>query len=357
MQRPSRYQKQMLFAGIGETGQQRLAASRVLLAGCGALGCVLADSLTRAGVGQIRIVDRDFVELSNLQRQILFDERDVEEQLPKAIAAQRRLSRVNSEIVIEPIVADIDFSNIGRLCADVDLILDGTDNFETRYLLNDAALEYRIPWIFTGVTGSSGQVLAVVPGTGPCLRCLMPQPPPPGATETCDTAGVLGPAVGVLASLQAALALKMLAGHATELPPQLTLMDVWNGTHRHVDLAPLLNSKACPACHEQERLWLHGTRRAASTVLCGRNAVQISPAEPLQLSLPELADRLRTLGEVAVNRFLLRLTLPADSLRESQTENIAGPVEITVFPEGRAIIRGTSDSMVARSLYSRYIGG
>ena len=351
MQRPLRYQKQMLFAGIGDAGQQQLKSSSVLLVGCGALGCVMADSLTRAGVGRIRIIDRDFVELSNLQRQILFDEQDAQEQLPKAIAAQKRLQRVNSEIVIEPIVADLDFGSIGRLCADVNLILDGTDNFETRYLINDAALEYRIPWIFTGVTGSSGQVMTVIPGQSPCLRCLMPQPPPPGATETCDTAGVLGPAVGVLASLQAAMALKVLAGHAAELKPQLTLADVWNGTFRQVDLTPLLDSKACPACHQGERLWLRGTRRAASTVLCGRNAVQISPPEPVLLTLPELAERLRSLGDVMVNRFLLRLTLPAGS------ENADVPAEITVFPDGRAIIRGTSDAMVARNLYSRYIGG
>ncbi|MFM7059267.1 MAG: ThiF family adenylyltransferase [Planctomycetota bacterium] len=351
MQRPSRYQKQMLFAGIGEAGQQRLRASSVLVVGCGALGCVLADSLTRAGVGRIRIIDRDFVELSNLQRQILFDEQDVHEHLPKAIAAQRRLERVNSEIVIEPIVADLDFSSIGRMCADVHLILDGTDNFETRYLINDAALEYGVPWIFTGVTGSSGQVLAVLPKQSPCLRCLMPQPPPPGATETCDTAGVLGPAVGVLASLQAAIALKVLTGHAAELPPQLTLMDVWTGTHRQVDLTPLLESRNCPACHQGERLWLQGTRRAASTVLCGRNAVQISPAEPLSLTLTELADRLRGLGAVVVNRFLLRWTLAAGA------DTADFPAEVTVFPDGRAIIRGTSDPRVARSLYSRYIGG
>jgi adenylyltransferase/sulfurtransferase len=369
----TRYHKQMLFAGIGESGQRRLESSRVLLVGCGALGCVLADSLTRAGVGHIRLVDRDFVELSNLQRQILFDEQDAHEQLPKAIAAHRRLTRVNSGVSIEPVIADLDFSNIGRLCEGVDLILDGTDNFETRYLINDAALEYRIPWIFTGVTGSSGQVMPVLPGTGPCLRCLMPQPPPPGATETCDTAGVLGPAVGVLASLQAALALKVLAGHASELLPQLTLIDVWTGSHRQVDLAPLLTSTGCPACHQQERLWLQGTRRAASTVLCGRNAVQISPPESLSLSLAELAQRLQGAGEISTNRFLLRLTLPPEKTvatpvgspdgqpnREPAVhpmETTPGPVEITVFPDGRAIIRGTSDSMVARSLYSRYIGG
>ena len=351
MLRSSRYHKQMLFSGIGELGQQRLKNSTVLLAGCGALGCVLADSLTRAGVGHIRIVDRDFVELSNLQRQILFDEDDANQQLPKAVAAHRRLSRVNSEINIEPVVANLDFSNIQKLCQNVDLILDGTDNFETRYLINDAALEFQIPWIFTGVTGSSGQVLPILPGKSPCLRCLMPTPPPPGASETCDTAGVLGPAIGALASLEAALALKLLCGHAADIQPQLTLLDVWTGKHRHVDLTPLLQSHSCNACHQNERLWLHGERRTASTVLCGRNAVQISPAETLLLSLEELANRLRKSGQISLNRFMLRLNINPPETTTSET-----PVEITVFPDGRAIIRGTSDPAIAQSLYSRYIG-
>ena len=207
MKETSRYQKQILFSGVGTRGQQALGAAKVLLVGCGALGCVLADSMARAGVGLIRIVDRDFVEFSNLQRQVLFTEDDVAAHLPKSIAAVNRLRSVNSEILLESVVADVDYTNIRQLAEGVDLILDGTDNFEIRYLINDVSLETGIPWIFTGCTGSHGQMMPVFPGTSACLRCLIPNPPPPGSTETCDTAGVLGPAINVIASLQAAMAL------------------------------------------------------------------------------------------------------------------------------------------------------
>ena len=348
----SRYQKQMLFSGIGPAGQQRLRESSVLLVGCGALGCVVADALTRAGVGRIRIVDRDFVELSNLQRQILFDEQDVAEHLPKAIAAERRLKRINSEVLIEPIVADVDCRNLPRLAADMSLMLDGTDNFEVRYLLNDMALESGQPWIFTGCTGSHGQVMPILPGQTACLRCLLPSPPPPGSVETCGTAGVLGPAVSVAAALQAALAIRILTGHSAEIGCQLTVLDVWNGTFRQVDTSQLQAAGTCPACHHGERLWLSGSQRAASTVLCGRNAVQITPPEPLRGTLSELAERLQNSGHITLNKFLLRLQLPENDsdLRETT-------VELTIFPDGRAIIRGTSDPAVARTLYSRYIGG
>jgi len=344
----SRYHKQMLFAGIGEDGQQRLSEARVLLVGCGALGCVLADAMVRAGVGHVRIVDRDFVELSNLQRQILFDEQDVADHLPKVIAAERRLRRVNSEITIEPIVADVDHTNIAELASRVSLILDGTDNFEIRYLINDVSLEKNIPWIFTGCTGSVGQVMPIFPHQSACLRCLMQSPPPPGSTETCDTAGVLGPAVNVVASLQAAMALRILVGQADQVERKLTIVDVWAGTFRSIDVGRLRDSSGCPACHQGERLWLHGTQRSASTVLCGRNAVQVTPAEKLQLPLPELAARLATAGQVTSNPFLIRVIMP-----RAADEN---PIELTIFPDGRAIIRGTSDPAVARSLYSRYIG-
>ncbi len=344
----SRYHKQMLFAGVGQVGQQRLAGSRVLLIGCGALGCVLADTLVRAGAGLVRIVDRDFVELSNLQRQILFDEQDVVDHLPKVIAADRRLRRVNSEITIEPVVADVDWSNIGELTDGVSLILDGTDNFEIRYLINDVSLQTGIPWIFTGCTGSVGQVMPVFPNDSACLRCLMPSPPPPGSTETCDTAGVLGPAVNVVASLQAALALKILTGHADEVDRKLTIIDVWTGSYRQVDVSRLRDSTQCPACHQGERLWLQGTQKSSSTILCGRNAVQVTPAEKLVLSLADVANRLQTAGEVMANPFLVRVTV-SETIGEH-------PVEMTVFPDGRAIIRGTEDPALARTLYSRYIG-
>jgi len=338
----------MLFSGVGREGQQRLADSHVLLVGCGALGCVLADTLVRAGVGQIRIVDRDFVELSNLQRQILFDEQDVQDHLPKVIAAERRLRRVNSEITIEPIVADVEWSNIGEFANGVSLILDGTDNFEIRYLINDVSLQNDIPWIFTGCTGSVGQVMPVFPHNSACLRCLMPSPPPPGSTETCDTAGVLGPAVNVVASFQAALALKILTGHADQVDRKLTIIDVWTGSFRQIDVSKLLANSQCPACHRGERLWLQGTQKSSSIILCGRNAVQVTPPEKLTLSLTDVANRLRASGEVIRNPFLVRVTVS-----ESYGEH---PIEMTVFPDGRAIIRGTEDPALARTLYSRYIG-
>ncbi len=346
----SRYHKQMLFAGIGADGQKRLAEARVLLVGCGALGCVLADAMVRAGVGHVRIVDRDFVELSNLQRQILFDEQDVADHLPKVIAAERRLRRVNSQITIEPIVADVDHTNIATLASGVSLILDGTDNFEIRYLINDVSLETGIPWIFTGCTGSVGQVMPIFPNHSACLRCLMQSPPPPGSTETCDTAGVLGPAVNVVASLQAAIALRILVGQRLQVEQKLSIVDVWTGSFRSIDVSQLRDQANCPACKHGERLWLHGNQRSASTILCGRNAVQITPAEKLRLSLPELAARLESAGSVTSNPFLVRLTVSPAS-----TEN-ENDIELTVFPDGRAIIRGTNDPSVARSLYSRYIG-
>ncbi|MDA1232179.1 MAG: ThiF family adenylyltransferase, partial [Planctomycetota bacterium] len=344
----SRYHKQMLFAGIGRDGQQQLADSRVLLVGCGALGCVLADTLVRAGVGHLRIVDRDFVELSNLQRQVLFDEQDVADHLPKVIAAERRLTRVNSEITIEPIIADVDWSNISEFTDGMSLILDGTDNFEIRYLINDISLQTGIPWIFTGCTGSVGQVLPVFPNDSGCLRCLMPDPPPPGTTETCDTVGVLGPAVNMVASFQAALALKILTGHADQVDRKLTIIDVWTGSFRQIDVSNLRTTSQCPACHGQERLWLHGSMKSSSTILCGRNAVQVTPPEKLALSLSDVADRLRSSGEVIANPFLVRVMVS-----ESFGEH---PIEMTIFPDGRAIIRGTEDPALARTLYSRYIG-
>ena len=345
---PSRYHKQMLFAGIGRDGQQRLANSHVLLVGCGALGCVLADTMVRAGVGHVRIVDRDFVELSNLQRQILFDEHDVAEHLPKVIAAERRLQRVNSEITIEPIVADVDWSNISEFADGVSLILDGTDNFEIRYLINDVSLQLGIPWIFTGCTGSVGQVMPVFPHDSGCLRCLMPSPPPPGTTETCDTAGVLGPAVNIIASFQAALSLKILTGHADQVDRKLTIIDAWTGSFRQMDVSKLRENSQCPACHLGERLWLHGSQKTSSTILCGRNAVQVTPPEKSALSLPDVAGRLRAAGEVTVNPFLVRVTI-----LEAYGNY---PIEMTIFPDGRAIIRGTEDPALARTLYSRYIG-
>lgn len=344
MSESNRYQKQILFAGIGEAGQAALTKSRVLVCGCGALGSVLVDTLARAGVGFIRIVDRDFVELTNLQRQVLFDEEDVANRVPKAIAAGDRLRKINSEIEIDPIVADVNYTNIAQLADSVDLILDGTDNFEIRFLLNDFCLNQGTPWIYTGCVGSHGQTMTVFPGRTACLRCLIDTVPEPGATETCDTAGVLGPAINVIASLEAVDALKILSGQPELVKPVLKVVDVWDGTIRNMNVATLRDSANCPACVGGERIWLDGRVGSQSSVLCGRNAVQVSPAEPANLSLPEMAKRLSSSGIVSQNAFLLRLQLSDPDY------------DITVFTDGRAIIKGTEDIPAARSIYSRYIG-
>lgn len=351
MDHSQRYSKQILFSPIGADGQQRLAQSTVLLIGCGALGCVLADSFVRAGVGRLRIVDRDFVEESNLQRQILFTEKDAEDHLPKVVAAKDRLQEINSSIQIEAIVADVTETNILEFAEGVDLILDGTDNFEIRYLINDAALETDTAWIFTGCTGSSGQMMPVIPKKTGCLRCLMPDAPPPGATETCDTAGVLGPAVTAIASMQAAMGLRILVEQHTynDQPERLnglrklTIIDVWDQSHRTIDLSSLPN-ESCPACCGTERKWLQGRQSGQSTVLCGRNAVQVTPSTPMALSLEELAARFQPFANVNSNRFLVRANMHE------------GDVQLTVFPDGRAIIKGTEDPSVARSIFARWIG-
>jgi adenylyltransferase/sulfurtransferase len=339
-----RYSKQVLFVGLGEEGQRRLRDSRVLLCGCGALGSVLADTLVRAGVGFVRLVDRDFVETSNLQRQVLFDEDDVRNRLPKAVAAEAKLRRVNSDVTVEAVVADVDHTNVLGFAEGVDLILDGTDNFEIRFLLNDASLETGIPWVYAGVIGSHGQTMPVFPGETACLQCLIETVPAPGTTETCDTAGVIGPAVNVVASLEAVTAMKILAGRRELVSPVLTVVDVWDHSLRTMNLGDLRERSDCRACKHGEREWLSGRRGAESTVLCGRNAVQVSPQDRGAVELDRLAEKLRATGEVTTNRFLLRLTLSDPRY------------EITVFRDGRAIVQGTEDIATARGLYSRYVG-
>lgn len=344
-----RYSKQILFREIGEEGQKRITKSRVLICGCGALGSSLADGLARAGVGFLRIVDRDFVELSNLQRQVLFDEQDIQEQLPKAVAAARKLAKINSSVTIDPIVADIDHTNILKFVEGTDLILDGMDNFETRFLMNDASLETRVPWIYAGCIGSNGQTLTIFPGETACLRCLMEDAPGPGESETCDTAGVLGPIISLMTSLQITAALKILAGRREQVVPELTVVDVWDVSLRKLSVAGLRERQECPACVKGERRWLSGSAGSRTTVLCGRNAVQVSPATKVKLSFPELAEKLRTSGEVTFNPFLLRL-----KLRDTNSEGEA--FQITAFADGRAIVQGTSDVGVARGMYARYLG-
>jgi adenylyltransferase/sulfurtransferase len=332
----------MRFPGIGEAGQQRLLDSHVTLCGCGALGTVLANALVRGGVGHLRLVDRDFIETNNLQRQVLFDEHDVAENLPKAEAAARKLSAINSSVHVEPVVADIDRTNILDLVADADLILDGTDNFEVRYLINDAAVKLGKPWVYGGCIGSHGQSMTIIPGETPCLRCVFEAAPAPGEGGTCETAGVLAPIVNIVASFQAAEAFKILTGHRDRISRDLVYLDVWDNVQRRIKIAPLLGKVDCPCCRRRRFEWLDGEQGSHTTSLCGRNAVQVAHRSATQLNFEELARHLETLGVVSYNRFLLKFDVDG--------------YQFTVFPDGRAIIKGTDDVDRARTLYAKYIG-
>ena len=340
--RRSRYDRQVRFAPLGKAGQRRLAEGRALVCGCGALGSVIAETLARAGVGFLRIVDRDFLELNNLQRQVLYDEQDVADGLPKAIAAANKLRRINSEITVEPEVADVTYQNIESLAGDVDVIVDGTDNFATRFLVNDFAVKHGKPWVYGGCIGAEGQTMTVLPGETPCLACFMAEAPPPGTTPTCDTAGILGPIVNVIASFEAAEALKILSGHRQAVSRKLAIIDLWDNQVRHVDFSRLRESGDCRVCKHGEFAWFSGERGDASAVLCGRNAVQLSAPPGASLSLDELAGRLAGVGRVERNAFLLRLAVDGYVL--------------TVFPDGRTIVGGTDDIATARTVHARYVG-
>ena len=337
-----RYSRQMRFYGVGEAGQRKLLASRVALCGCGALGTVLANVLVRAGVGYVRVIDRDFVETSNLQRQVLFDENDVIESLPKSEAAAKKLRAINSSITVEPVVTDIDRTNIEGLCKDVDLILDGTDNFEVRYLINDVAVKLGKPWVYGGCIGSHGQVMGILPGKTPCLRCVFEAAPAPGETGTCETAGVLGPIVNIVASLQAVEAMKILTGNLDAVNRELTYLDIWENVHKRIKVAGLLGKVDCPCCQRRRFEWLDGEHGSQTTSLCGRNAVQVSHRVPGRLNFEEMARHLGVMGKVSFNKFLLKFDVD--------------DYEFTVFPDGRAIIKGTDDQDKARTLYAKYVG-
>lgn len=338
----ARYARQIRYAPLGEEAQHKLRSSRALVCGVGALGSVIADTLVRAGVGHVRIVDRDFVELNNLQRQMLFDERDVAAHVPKAIAAAEKLRAINSEIEIEPIVADIDPSNILALCEGVDVILDGTDNFETRFLMNDAALKLGVPWVYGGAIGAEGRTMTILPGETPCLRCVMAEPPPPGSSPTCDTAGIVGPVIHVVGAMQAMEALKIVAGRREAVQRSLVVVDLWNNTTRSIGLAALAEAADCGGCKRGEFPWLEAKQGTRSAILCGRNAVQISGAERHTVALDALAEKLAVVGKVVRNPFLVRALIDK--------------YVVTVFPDGRAIIGGTDDIAEARSVYARYLG-
>jgi adenylyltransferase/sulfurtransferase len=340
--RLDRYIRQMRFTPWGEVGQRRLAQGRALLCGCGALGSAVANALVRAGVGRVRIVDRDFVELSNLQRQTLFDEQDVAAGLPKAVAAAEKLRKINSQVEIEPIVADLDYRNVQQFTADVDVIVDGTDNFETRFLLNDVAVQCGIAWVYGGALGAEGQTMTILPGETPCLRCLIPECPTPGSTPTCDTVGILGPIVEVIAAIEAMEALKILSGNRASISRQLTVIDLWDNRLRQIHVAELRKTADCPACKQRQFPWLAGKAVSHTAVLCGRNAVQLTYPPGAQISLEALEAKLAPLGAVRRNPFLLRLKVEG--------------YELTIFPDGRAIISGTDDIAAARTVYAKYVG-
>jgi len=332
-----RYSRQALFPGIGAEGQRKLAAARVAVVGCGATGSALASLLARAGVGTIRIIDRDYVEPSNLQRQSLFDEADAAESLPKAIAAARKIAAFNSQIIVEPQVADLVPANIEALLAGMQLILDGTDNFETRYLINDFAVKNALPWIYIAAVASYGVTLNVLPGRTACLACIFPDPPR-GALDTCETAGILNSAVNLAASIAATEALKLLVGAEERMRRTLLSFDVWR--NERAEVAAAHPRAGCRACGEREFVHLAGEGRPHIT-LCGRNSVQIHERHR-PINFLEMSTRLQPHGAVRHNDFVLKFWHE--------------PYEMTLFPDGRAIIKGTADTALARSLYARYVG-
>ncbi|HET6979127.1 MAG TPA: ThiF family adenylyltransferase [Pyrinomonadaceae bacterium] len=334
-----RYSRQILFNGIGEEGQRRLLAARVLIVGCGALGSAHAESLARAGVGHLRIVDRDFVESSNLQRQTMFTESDAEKRLPKAIAAANHLREINSEIEVEPHILDVNYSTIEQLLDDCDVVVDGTDNFTTRYLINDACVKHNTTWIYGAAVGSYGVTMTIRPHQTACLRCVFEEAPAAASAPTCDTAGVIMPIINIVAAVQVSEALKLITRQEDALHGSLMQFDVWRNEWRRIGAGK--RREDCSTCG----LAIYETLSQVSdtsAVLCGRDAIQISPAQPTRINFSSLAERLRRAGEVKFNEYLLRFK--------------TGNFELTVFQDARSIIRGTDEIAIARSLYAKYIG-
>ncbi len=335
-----RYSRQILFREIGAEGQQRLLDSCVLLVGCGALGASHAEMLARAGVGRLRIVDRDFVEYTNLQRQTLFSEDDAAERTPKAIAAKRRIAAINSDIEVEAVIADVNHSNIESLIAGCDLVIDGTDNFQVRYLVNDACVKLGVAWIYGAAVSSYGTTMTIIPGRTPCLRCIFDEMPDAGSAPTCDTAGVIMPIIATVSAVQVTEALKLLIGDTSSLHGSLMQFDLWANDRQRIKLSE--PDPDCRACGMRKFDFLDTETPEFSAVLCGRNAVQIAPPQAVTLDLEQLAGRLQFVAAVNQNEYLLRFT--------------SGELEMTVFRDGRAIVKGTDDVAAARSMYARFVG-
>ena len=376
----ARYHRQMLLPGFGEAGQQKLLNATALVVGCGALGTVIANMLARAGVGHLIIVDRDFIEMTNLQRQVLFDENDVANAIPKAEAAKAKLASINSQVKVSAVVDDVNHTNIEWLAGvkpdgsdatdspagkKVDIIVDGVDNFETRYLANDCAVKHGIPYVYGGAVGTVGASYPILPHTvkpgeegqtvwekagkaTPCLRCIFEQAPPPGLNPTCDTAGVIGPAVSIIANYEVLEAMKILTGNLDAVNPTMITLDLWANTTRHFKVARAYDVSDCQCCKHRNFEFLDGKFAAGTTTLCGRNAVQISQklGDGQKLDFDEIAGRLEQHGTVKANRFMLR----ADIVDNGD------PYELTLFTDGRAIVKGTQKASVAKSVYGKYIG-
>lgn len=333
-----RYSKQILFSDIGIEGQNKLRNSKIIIIGCGALGTVISNNLARAGVGYMKIVDRDYIELSNLQRQLLFDEEDINENLPKAIAAKRKLERINSDIVIDTEVVDVNSRNIEKLCSGMDIILDATDNFSTRYLINDIAVKLNIPWIYGGVIGSMGMLASIIPEVTPCFRCFMPKPPASGSVDTCDTVGVLNGITNIVASFQSNEALKILTDNEKSLIDGLLYIDIWNSDFEYIKPS---RKKDCKACGNKDFEFLKRTEEEAIS-LCGKNSVQINPFSR-EISVDNIINKLESMDiEAKKNSFFLKFEIE--------------DIKFTLFYDGRAILKGVTDLNKARTLYSKYIG-
>ena len=348
----TRYHRQILLPGFGEEGQRKLLSSTALILGCGALGTVAANMLARAGVGHLVIVDRDFIEITNLQRQVLFDEQDVADAIPKAEAAKRKLARINSQVKVTAIVDDINFRNIESFADGADILIDGLDNFETRYLANDLAIKNGIPYIYGGAVGTVGMAYAILPATGPhqatpCLRCLFDDAPAPGSVATCDTVGVIGPAVSIIANFQVNEALKVLTGNRDSVNPAMLNIDLWANTFMQLRIAEGTASDECLCCGHRRFEYLDGKAGSSSISLCGNDAVQLTHKQQAgKIDFNDIAARLQQHGTVKANEFMLRANI-SDNQKA---------YELTLFTDGRAIVKGTGDPSVARSVYAKYIG-
>jgi len=342
LEEKERYARQSAFQGIGRAGQEKLSTCRVMILGCGGLGSASTSILARAGVGYLKLIDRDFLELNNLQRQILYEEHDVKEGLPKPIAARNKIEYINSTIHVEPVIADVNRFNIEKFIKDVDLVIDASDNFETRFLLNEACVKHNRPWIYGAAIESYGLAMNIIPGKTACFRCIMDNIPQPGSTPTCETVGVLASIVCTIASIQCAEAIKILTGNTKNINRNLISIDVWQNSYETIDVTKENIQKNCPVCNQKKFDFLEGKQGSAFTTLCGRNAVQILPFKETKINLAKLAIDLSGLGIVKANEYLIRFEIDS--------------YELSIFPDGRTIVKGTTDTGIARGLYSKYVG-